>query len=135
MNILYILNIIYKRLMLNKILLIIICMIIIYIINELNINEYFNNDTNLFFRPVENIFLANNPYNYEFNRPEIIQKTKPLSEISFNSFLYSQPIGQRIICASHKNRANCWEDNFNNCQWVHRIDGNSYCEVGPVMLL
>lgn len=105
---------------------IIICLIIIYI--STNGSETF--DTNLFFQPIPNIFLSDNYYNYKLNRPNIKQDTKSLGKIQFNSFLYSKPIGQKIICASHKNRADCWEDNVNNCQWVHKIDGNSYCDVG-----
>lgn len=108
------------------IIIIIICLIVIYI--STNGKETFN--TNLFFKPIPNIFLTNNYYNYESNKPEIKQDTKSLGEIEFNSFLYSKPIEKKIICSSHKNRADCWEDNVNNCQWVYKIDENSYCDVG-----
>jgi len=90
-----------------------------------------NKDLNLYFVPLKNIFLNDNYYNYKLNRPIIKQNIKPLEQIDVNAFLYSKPTTQKIICSSHKNRANCWEDNVNNCLWVHKIDGNSYCEVGP----
>lgn len=109
------------------IIIILICIISIYIFA--NNNETF--DTNLFFKPIPNIFLADDYYNYELNRPDIKQDTKSLGKITFNSHLYSKPTSQKIICSSHTNRADCWEDNVNNCQWVHKIDGNSYCDVGP----
>lgn len=113
------------------IIIILICIISIYIFA--NGSETF--DTNLFFQPIPNIFLANNYYNYELNRPNIKQDTKSLNKIQFNSFLYSKPTSQKIICSSHKNMADCWEDNENNCQWVHKNpQGNfirgSYCDVG-----
>ena len=102
-----------------------------------NDKENFNNDlnTNLYFKPLKNIFLGNNYYNYQNNHPKIIQKTQSLDDITFNSFLYSKPTTQKIICSSHLNRANCWEDNVNNCQWIHKIDGGSYCDVAPIWLL
>lgn len=108
------------------IIIILICVILIYVFA--NCSETFN--TNLFFKPIPNIFLTDDYYNYEINKPDIIQDTKSLGDITFDSYLYSKPIGKKIICSSHTNRADCWEDNVNNCQWVHKIDGNSYCDVG-----
>lgn len=90
-------------------------------------------DENLYFVPIKNIFLNDNYYNYELNKPNkpnIKQNTQSIGEITFDSYLYSKPTSQKIICASHKNRANCWEDNVNNCQWVYKIDSGSYCDVG-----
>ena len=89
-----------------------------------------DNNVNLYFLPLKNIFLTDNYYNYKLNKPIIKPNEKPLEQIELNAFLYSKPSTQKIICSSHKNRANCWEDNVNNCQWVHKIDGNSYCEIG-----
>jgi hypothetical protein len=117
--------------MLNKTMFIIIisfCFITIYI--YINKYELFNSDTNLFFKPIENIFLSDNYYNYKLNKPNIKQNIQSLGEITFDSYLYSKPTSQKIICTSHKNRANCWEDNVNNCQWFYKIDGGSYCGVG-----
>lgn len=108
------------------IIIILICLIVIYL--SANNNETF--DTNLFFQPIPNIFLSDNYYSYELNKPDIKTNTKSIGEITFNSYLYSKPTSQKIICSSHKNRADCWEDNVNNCQWVYKIDGNSYCDVG-----
>jgi hypothetical protein len=90
-----------------------------------------NRDLNLYFVPLKNIFLDDNFYNYNLNRPRNKEQTQSLGEITFNSNLYSKPTTQKIICSSHINRADCWEDNVNNCQWVHKIDGGSYCDVGP----
>jgi len=105
-----------------------ICLISIYITSKKC--ELFNSDTNLFFQPISNIFLSDNYYNYNFNRPDIKTNTKSLSDITFNSYLYSKPISKKIICSSYKNRGDCWEDNVNNCQWVYKIDNGSYCDVG-----
>ena len=113
----------------NKIIFIIICLICLIVIYiSTNSKERFN--TNLFFKPIPNIFLSNNYYNYKLNKPEINQNTKSLDDITFNSYLYSKPTSKKIFCSSHINRADCWEDNVNNCQWVHKIDGGSYCDVG-----
>lgn len=111
--------------------LIIICFCLIYFIIFLNINEKFDTDKNLFFQPIQNIFLSDNYYNYKLNHPNIKKTPETLGKITFDSFLYSKPTTQKIICSSHTNYADCWEDNVNNCQWVHKIDGNSYCDVGP----
>lgn len=114
----------------NVFIIIIICLfVIIYILryeNFVSNNGYA--DLNLYFVPIKNIFLSDNFYN--LNRPKNKQQTQSLGEISFNSYLYSKPTTQKIICSSHTNSADCWEDNVNNCQWVHKIDGKSYCGVG-----
>lgn len=117
------------------ILLIIICFFIIIYKYECekflsNLNENNDTKTNLYFVPIKNIFLGDNYYNYKLNKPEIKQEYQSLDDITFNSYLYSKPTTQKIICLSHTNIANCWEDNVNNCQWVNKIDGGSYCDVG-----
>ena len=99
-----------------------------------NLNDIETN-VNSYFKPIQNIFLADNYYNYIKNRPIIQKTTQSLDTITLDSFLYSKPTTQKIICSSHSNRANCWEDNINNCQWIHKIDGSSYCDVAPVWLL
>lgn len=88
------------------------------------------NSSNENFTLNKNIFTTNDYYNFRLNNPEIIQKEKPLGEITFDSYIYSKPIRQDIICANHTNRADCWEDNTNNCQWIHKIDSKSYCDQG-----
>lgn len=108
--------------------------------NFSSLNKKFNskekeNNTNLYLTPIKNIFLGDNYNNYQLNKPEITQQTQPLTQITFDSFLYSKPTTQKIICSSHKNSANCWEDNVNNCQWVYKIDSGSYCDVAPIWLL
>lgn len=115
----------------KNIFIVIMCIFLIIIKYVYYLIENFDSNKNLFFQSIPNIFLSDNYYNYELNRPEISQPTQSLGEITFNSFLYSKPTTQKIICSSHTNIANCWEDNYNNCQWVHKIDGNSYCDVGP----
>lgn len=87
-------------------------------------------ELNLFYRPIPNIFLADNYYNYKLNKPHTTTPTATLGEIATNAFIYSRPIERQIICRSHQNRANCWEDNVNGCAWVYGFDGPGYCEVG-----
>ena len=108
------------------VIIIIICLISIYIFT--NGNETF--DTNIFFKQIPNIFLADNYYNYELNKPNIKPNIGTIDDITFDTYLYSKPTTQKIICSAHANSADCWEDNVNNCQWVHMIDGGSYCKVG-----
>lgn len=117
---------------------ILIIILIIYCLKYLLIyNETFKADNinNLFNKPISNIFLTDNYLNYEINKPEINKKTENIEKIAFNTFLYSKPTSQKIICSSHTSRADCWEDNYNNCQWVYKIDNNSYCDVAPIWLL
>ncbi len=111
----------------------IIIMICLLIILNNNLNENFNSinsGTDLYMKPLKNIFLGDNFYNYNLNQPDIIDKTESLGKITFDTFLYSKPTTQKIICSSHTNSGDCWEDNVNNCQWVHKIDGGSFCDVG-----
>lgn len=108
---------------------------------KFNSNSYLNSDSNSdsninsYFKPLKNIFLGDNYYNYQLNHPNQTNNTQSLNEISFDSFIYSKPITQKIICSSHTNRGDCWEDNVNNCQWIHKIDSKSYCDVAPIWLL
>lgn len=104
-----------------------------FLSDKQNINE--NND-DLFYTPLNNIFLGDNYYNYVNNRPnDNLKIPESLNKIKFDSYIYSKPTTQKIICLSHKNVANCWEDNVNNCQWVYKIDNGSYCDVAPIWLL
>jgi hypothetical protein len=108
---------------------------IIYFTNK-NENFLLNQDnTNSYYKPLKNIFLTDNYYNYIDNHPKNNEKSpESLNKIKLDSFLYSKPTTQKIICSSHTNRANCWEDNVNNCQWVYKIDNGSYCDVAPIWL-
>lgn len=117
----------------NKLFFIIILVFVIIIYHFILSDENFASDEkkNLFFKPIKNIFLTDDYYNYQINHPDVKLPKSSLGDITFNAFLYSKPTTQKIICSSHKNRADCWEDNINNCQWVHKIDGSSYCDVGP----
>lgn len=115
------------------ILIIIVCLFVIIYKHKyekfVSIDE--NGDLNLYFVPLKNIFLGDNFYNYKLNKRTNKQEIQSLGKITFDSYLYSKPTTQKIICSSHTNRADCWEDNVNNCQWVHKIDSESYCDVGP----
>jgi hypothetical protein len=97
--------------------------------------ENFKSDINSFYIPEKNIFLTDDYYNYINNKPKPDVKRIPLSKLTFDAYLYAKPTREKIICSNHVNRANCWEDNVNNCEWVYRIDGGSYCRVGKKMLL
>ena len=126
----------------NKIIYIIcifICLFTIYYIHKYEnfISNSNNTETNSnsYFGQFKNIFLGNNYYNYQLNRPKINNDVQSLGKITFDSFLYSKPTTQKIICSAHTNSANCWEDNVNNCQWIHKIDTGSYCDVAPIWLL
>ena len=106
-------------------------------ISRFKFNESFDLDknNNLFYKQHENIFLSDNFYNYKKNYPNIDYNYESLDKISMDAYLYSKPTTQKIICSNHTNEANCWEDNVNNCQWVYKIDGNSYCDVAKIWLL
>ncbi len=97
--------------------------------------ENFESNINLFYLPEKNIFLSDDYYNYINNKPKPNIKKMPLSKITFDSYLYAKPTREKIICSNHINSANCWEDNVNNCEWIYKIDGGSYCTVGKKMLL
>ena len=113
---------------------ILICLLIIcFILTNLHENFLISND-NSYFKPLKNIFLGDNYYNYLLNSPKIIVNDESLKTITIDAFLYSKPTAQKIICSSYTNRADCWEDNTNNCQWVYKIDNGSYCDVGQKWL-
>ena len=122
------------------IILILICLLIM-IFNNKNENFIINSNDdeenkNIFYKPLKNIFLSDSYDNYEKNEPTKDNKIiQPLNTILYDSFLYSKPTIKKIICSSHKNRADCWEDNVNNCQWIHKIDGKSFCNVAPNWIL
>jgi hypothetical protein len=121
----------------NKNIFILLIIIIFFIIYINNINENFNSDNeiNNYNKPIKNIFLGDNYYNYKLNYPKINKNYESLKKITLDSYLYSKPITQKIICSNHKNIADCWQDNVNNCQWIHKIDSNdSYCNIGPKLL-
>jgi len=52
---------------------------------------------------------------------------KSLTDITTDSYIYSDIISKKIICDNYTNEANCWENN--NCQWVYKIDNGSFCDV------
>jgi hypothetical protein len=94
-----------------------------------------SNNINPYFKPLKNIFLANNYYNYQNKPLPKIDKSQSIKNITTDAYLYSKPTTQKIICSSHTNVADCWEDSVNNCQWVNKIDSESYCNVAPIWLL
>lgn len=116
-----------------NIFIIIICICLFIIVYKYKYEKFVSNienDINLYFVPLKNIFLGDNYYNYNLNKSEIKQNLQSLEKITSDAYLYSKPTTQKIICSTHKNKADCWEDNVNNCQWKYKIDGNSYCDVG-----
>lgn len=110
-------------------LLIIISIVIIYW-NNINYELF---DINLFYKPLNNIFLGNNYDNYKYDLSDTKQNVQSLSQISQDSYLYSDSISKKIICSNYTNQANCWANN--NCQWINNITGISYCEVAPKWIL
>ena len=107
-------------------LLIIISIVIIYW-NNINYELF---DTNLFYKPLNNIFFRNN---YEYDLPATKQNIQSLSQISQDSYLYSDSTSKKLICSNYTNQVNCWANN--NCQWINNINGISYCEVAPKWIL
>jgi hypothetical protein len=86
---------------------------------------------NLFYKPLPNIYVSSS---YSDNKNfKITDDVKPLSDITIDSYIYSDPISTKIICSNYTNQANCWDDN--NCQWISKIDSGSYCDVAPKWLL
>lgn len=121
-----------------RLLIILISIIIIYLNNIIYWNKinYELFDTNLFYKPLNNIFLGNNYYNYKndkYDLPDTTQNIQSLSQISYDSYLYSDSTSNKIICSNYINQADCWANN--NCQWINNINGNSYCEVAPKWIL
>lgn len=90
-------------------------------------------DTNLFFKPLPNIFLNNNFLNYNLDKTNEKPNYNSLEQISYNSFINSDIVSTKIICANYDNQGDCWDNN--HCQWNYRIDGNSYCDMAPKWLL
>ena len=108
-------------------------------IYQTNDNIYQTNDNiyqtnNLFNTPLQNIFLTDNNLNYIDNKPITVNPDyKSLSDISVDSYIYSNTSEHKIICSNYTNQGDCWDNN--NCQWIHKIDGGSYCELAPKWLL
>lgn len=113
---------------------IIIILILIWISNK---NENFSNNstennTNIFFlKQLPNIYYTKRFYQDLFVPPP--SQKSSLADITFNSYLNSNTIDNKITCSSITNQGRCWDNN--NCQWVHKIDGNSYCKLGPKLFL
>ena len=115
----------------NKKFLLIILILIIIIILYTRVDNFESND-NLFYQPTKNIFLNDNYLNYNYNKPKPTLNYSTLGEISYDSYIYSDIVSQRIICSNYNNQADCWQNN--HCQWIYKIDDKSYCNVAPKFL-
>lgn len=124
--------------MVLNIFIIVMILILIYLIMD-NFEYFYTSDNiyqtnNLFNKPLQNIFLTDNNLNYIDNKPITSNPDyKSLSDISDDSYIYSNTIGNKIICSNYTNQGDCWDNN--NCQWIYKIDGSSYCELAPKWLL
>lgn len=111
-------------------------MIIFFILNYNNfikIFEKFSNvSTNLFYSNLPNIYasdFSNNLAN-KLEKPNIV----PLENIIENSYIYSNIVSNKIICANYTNQYDCWNDN--NCQWINNYNNSfQYCDITPKWLL
>lgn len=116
------------------------CVLIVILIwigtNTFNLENF---DTNLFYAKMPNIFASNAYLN---NLPEKITiPTKPIGELSFDSYIYSDIISNKIICSNYTNQGDCWDNN--KCQWIEKKVGeqalgnphNAYCDLAPKWLL
>jgi len=110
--------------------LIIIFILILFFLN--NSCEYFNE--NLFYKKIQNIYIGNNYLSEDLEEPvsNINTDIKSLDDITINSYIYSDIISNKIICDSYTSEANCWQNN--NCQWIYKIDNNSYCDLAKKWL-
>ena len=90
-------------------------------------------DTNLFFKPLPNIFLDFNFLNYDLNKVKKEPDYNTLEQISYNSYIGSDIVSTKIICSNYNNQGDCWDNN--HCQWISKIDGGSYCSMAPKWLL
>lgn len=100
---------------------------------QLEKKESFKDDTNLFFKPLENIFLDKSYMDYDLNKVEKKPEFSTLSQIAYNSYIDSDIVSTKIICSNYNNQGDCWDNN--HCQWVNKLGGNSYCEIAPKWLL
>jgi hypothetical protein len=90
-------------------------------------------DTNLFFKELPNIFLNDNYLNYDLNKANDKPNYNSLGQISYNSYINSDIVSTKIICANYNNQGDCWDNN--HCQWIYKINGGSYCDMAPKWLL
>ncbi len=99
----------------------------------LDLDENFNsqNEINLFYQELPNIY---NLHSLPDNKQNDINEQKvPLQNIIEDSYLSSNIVSNKIICSNYTNQASCWDDN--NCQWNYKIDSNSYCSLANKWLL
>ena len=113
---------------------IILLIIIIYIyVKENNLIKIELFDTNLFFKPMPNIFLGSNYLNYDLKEVKKVPEYNTLGQISYDSYINSDIVSTKIICSNYNNQGDCWDNN--HCQWIYKIDGGSYCDMAPKWLL
>lgn len=122
----------------------IIIIIIIYCINQytnfnninLNLDENFysaksNDNNNVFIKKIPNIFYTPQFLDNLYKPPNPPKKS--IQDIDLNSYIDSNIISTKIICASITDQARCWDNN--NCQWVEKVGKKSFCTTAPKFLL
>ena len=120
-----------------NIIFIIILIITIVVIILYNKYEYFTiinsdtNDKNIFFKKIPNIYITKQYIDNLFVPPK--PKISSLQSIGVNSYIDSNIVTNKIICASIDNQGKCWDNN--NCQWVENVGEKSFCIIAPKMLL
>lgn len=111
--------------------LIIILMIIIIIDQYENFSKTDNNnEKNLFFSKLPNIYFTKQFIDNLFVPPK--PPTRSLNSINANSYINSNTVSNKIICSSINNQAKCWDNN--NCQWINKIGEKPYCTLAPKLL-
>lgn len=123
----------------NNLILIIIftsILVIIFVYNRyknFNSEENFNNNKdniNPYYYTLSNIFYTKQFYDNIFIPPK--PKTDSLTKINIDSYVNSDIVSNKIICANITNQAKCWDNN--NCMWIKKINKGSYCTLAPKLL-
>lgn len=125
----------------NFILIIIIVSILVFmfVCNEyknFNTKETFNHNDNdkdnmnPYYYILPNIFYTKQFYDNIFIPPK--PKTDSLAKINLDSYLDSDIVSNKIICANITNQAKCWDNN--HCMWIKKINNGSYCTLAPKLL-
>lgn len=102
-------------------------LILIIIIISNNYEKFDSNDENLFYQPIPNIFLTSNNLNYINNKSKQDTNYKSLGQISYDSYINSDTVANKIICLNYTNEADCWQNN--HCEWVYKIHDKSFCQL------
>lgn len=120
---------------------IIILIIVIIAIFLYNKYEFFNkidldldldiNNKNSFYYRHPNIYFTKQFTDNLFVPPK--PQISTLQSIDINSYVDSNIVSNKIICANITNQGKCWDNN--NCEWVEKVGEKSFCKIAPKMLL